>query len=92
MNYLKKYKKEFLKNHDWLFCEHCGISNPFRFEIHHIIYKSEMPGHEELNNSLNLILLCTDCHNKFHQKKSLRNKLIKKRELNKLFEKNLCLY
>jgi len=81
----RKYRNEFLKKHNYLYCEFCGVNQSLRFETHHIIWASEKPGHKNLHNKKNLILLCIKCHNNFHKNKKLRNELVKKRKLDKLF-------
>jgi hypothetical protein len=85
------YRKLFLKEHSYLYCEKCGRSDALRYETHHIVYASEAPKHKELHNKKNLILTCIGCHNKLHAKKSERNNLVRKRNLNKLFNKNLII-
>lgn len=87
--HLKKcaeYKQKFLNEHEYLYCELCGISNAIRYETHHIIFASEKPKHKELHNNKNLILLCIGCHNELHKHKLLRNNLVQDRGLNELFE------
>ena len=68
----------------YLFCEICkankGIDPP-----HHIIWRSEKPNHPELHELSNLILLCRNCHNEFHDKKGKRNKLVLSRQLHLIF-------
>ena len=90
-NACTKYKKKFLEDHDYLRCELCGISSAIRYETHHIVYASEAPKHKELHNDKNLILLCSKCHDYFHSKKSRRNDLVIKRNLNELFQRNLII-
>lgn len=79
-------KKEMYDKNWVLYCEHCFTQNSFRFECHHLIFRSEKPKHKELHNKKNLIILCIKCHNLFHKNKWIRFKYIKIRELNKLFE------
>lgn len=79
-----------LDQHGYTFCEHCQKSNGvYKFEVHHIIFRSEAPKHEHLHNPKNLIILCSDCHNgnknSFHSNKDKRNYLIEKRKLDDLF-------
>lgn len=64
-----KYKRNFLKKHDYLYCEVCKVNKNavFRFETHHIYYASRYPKHPNLHNPRNLILLCKRCHLNFHQ-------------------------
>jgi hypothetical protein len=88
----RKNRREFLKENDYLFCELCGTNQSLRFESHHIVFASEAPNHKELHNKKNLIMLCIQCHNDLHIKKYLRNSLVIKRGLNKLFGRNLLRY
>ena len=67
-------------------CELCGIRNAI-FDIHHIVFKSEIPKHPEVNNCRNLIFVCRECHILLHTHKRDRDSLIKERELEKLFNK-----
>lgn len=86
-----KYKEDFIEKHGYIFCEKCKISNSPRFEVHHIIFRSEAPNHRNLHHKDNLILCCIQCHNDFHKKKSNRNEIVKERELWKLFPELLYL-
>lgn len=79
-------KKEFLKVHDYLFCEVCKISNTMVFDAHHIVFASEKPGHKHLHNSKNLIVVCRNCHLAFHRSKKSRNSLLAERGLVELFK------
>ena len=85
----KKYRTEFLENNNYCWCELCGVSNSFKFEVHHIVFASEAPLHKELHNFKNMIMLCIDCHNKLHTKKGLRDELVKNRGLEELFNRKL---
>ena len=64
-----KYKKSFLEKHLYLFCEVCGVNSSLKFSTHHIYYASRYPRHPELHNFRNLIMLCHNCHTKFHAEK-----------------------
>lgn len=88
--------KKFFKNRDeikqamidsvgFVHCEHCKTTNTFQFEAHHIIYRSDKPGHEHLNDKPNILILCMQCHNDFHKTKGMRNSLVIERGLNILF-------
>jgi hypothetical protein len=66
-------------------CEYCGVSNPIKFERHHIIFRSEKPNHPHLHDKENIYILCIQCHNEFHKHKSLRNQLVINRNLNEIF-------
>ena len=65
-------------------CERCQKSNGI-LDLHHIVFRSEAPNHENLNNELNLIILCRDCHNWFHSAKHHRIPWVTSRELWVLF-------
>lgn len=79
------YKEKFVNENGYPYCEICGRSDCFNYHIHHIVYRSEVPKHKELNNNKNLILLCENCHYKLHADKKLRINLVKKRGLSNLF-------
>lgn len=81
----KEIKQSMIDNKGYIYCENCGVSSSLKFECHHIIYRSEKPLHENLHDKKNLIVLCIKCHNLFHKEKSIRNEIVKNRELNKLF-------
>ena len=91
-NACRRYRTKFLKDNDYGYCELCGISNPIKFETHHIVFASEAPKHKELHNFKNLIYLCINCHNNLHKHKILRNVLVEERGLNELFNRNLIIY
>ena len=77
-----------LNNRPWhLFCQKCKRSViDGHFHVHHIIYRSEAPYHENLHNPLNLIICCNSCHDVFHGKKrEEREYLIIERGLRELF-------
>lgn len=69
----------------YLYCECCGRTQTARWEIHHIIYRSEKPNHLEIHSFLNLIHLAQECHIEFHEKKGRRNELVRQRGLDLLF-------
>lgn len=85
-----KYKKEFLKQNEYLFCESCKVNQNGtpKFETHHIYYASLYPKHKELHNPKNLILLCIKCHNEFHSNKRQQEflEIEKMRGLKELFK------
>lgn len=96
---LVKNRKEMVENmqdeYGYIFCQKkgCGTSNAYKFHVHHIIFRSEMPDHPNLHDKLNLIIVCQRCHNEapdsFHNDKSQRNYLIIERNLEKLFNHKL---
>lgn len=89
MSYKKNRKElidQMLEEHGYLFCEHCGKSQSFKFHVHHIMFRSENPSHPELHNKRNLIIVSDDCHKLFHDNKSMRDSLIEERNLVELFK------
>jgi len=82
---MKNKKSSVISRLGYPACENCNTSNSLRWEVHHIVYRSEAPKHENINNECNLIFLCIQCHNDFHSKKSNRDGLVKERALWKLF-------
>lgn len=71
----------------YIYCQHCQRSSGFhKIHVHHIMFRSEQPKHPNLHNKLNLLVLCSDCHPKFHADKSIRNKYIIERNLKELFK------
>lgn len=81
----KKLRERLIEESGFIHCEHCKRSDKAKYETHHIIYRSEKPGHQHIHDSSNLILLCVQCHNEFHKQKGMRDDLVEKRELFKLF-------
>jgi len=84
-----KYRKKFLEVNNYLRCEVCNIVSAFKFDVHHIYYASKYPYHPQLHNPLNLVLVCRECHNKFHANKMKEafEALEKERGLKNLFAK-----
>ena len=82
-----RHKQRFIKEHGFVFCEVCGTTQSLQFSTHHIYYASRFPKHQNLHNKLNLIVLCLDCHTKFHAEKykDVFLKLEKERGLKELF-------
>lgn len=73
--------------HPW--CTYCG--NDKVYENHHIIYRSEKPGHKYLHHILNILRLCPYHHRRYHASKSRRIAIIQERNLVALFwESILC--
>jgi len=81
----EKLREKIEREKGRLSCEKCDTESSIRFSVHHIIYRSEKPKHPQLNNLLNLIFLCFECHNWFHAVKSRRSYLVKERNLFSLF-------
>lgn len=84
------YKKDFIDRFGYLFCEVCGVNSngAFRHEVHHIYFASRVPNHPELHNKRNLILVCDECHRKFHGVgyEKVFKRLEKERKLDILFK------
>jgi 5-methylcytosine-specific restriction endonuclease McrA len=68
----------------YAYCQRCFKGGRF-LDCHHLVYQSEAPKHQHLNNPRNLIILCRDCHSYMHQAKSNRDYLIEERNLTELF-------
>lgn len=81
----KQIKSELLDAQGFLFCELCKTSNSLKWEVHHIVFRSECPKHPNLHDRKNLILLCIKCHNKLHKRKGDRAELVEQRGLRELF-------
>lgn len=81
----KKLRFEKLKEFGYLFCDKCNRSGSRYYEMHHIIFRSEKPKHKKLHDSINLIDLCVDCHNGFHDNKKSREYLVIERKLDAVF-------
>jgi len=86
----KKYKDNIMDSNGFIYCEVCKNSNA-TFHVHHLIYRSEAPKHPELNNHLNLINCCAQCHHDFHSHKALRNDIVIERGLEELFDRKLII-
>lgn len=84
-NNVNALKAEMIKDVGYVYCQYCLTSQSLRFEGHHIIYRSEKPGHKHLHSKENTILLCIKCHNIFHKCKGNRNDIVEERGLDKLF-------
>jgi len=67
----------------YMSCENCGITAAC--DLHHIYYRSEVPNHEFLNNPINLIWVCRDCHEWFHLSKDNRKRIAEERGLLQIF-------
>jgi len=79
---------EQVEKYGYTFCQFCETSNCFKFHVHHIVFRSERPQHPNLHGVENLIIVCNKCHDKLHNNKALRNKLLIERNLNKIFNLN----
>lgn len=87
--------EEIQDKYGYIFCQKkgCGTSRAYKFEVHHIVFRSERPLHPRLHDKINLIIVCSNCHNQaensFHNKKDERNYLVIERGLDKIFD--ICL-
>ena len=94
-NILIKNRKEVVESqidkYHHNFCELCYASNAFKFEVHHIVFRSEAPKHPHLHSKENLIIVCDSCHRELHAKKKLRNPLVTYRRLEELFNRTLII-
>ena len=72
---VKDYEENFRDEKGYIYCEACGRSNSFAFSTHHCHFKSEYPKHKEIDNELNLKILCNNCHKLAHSNKEFNNKL-----------------
>lgn len=85
----KIIRENMIKESGYYYCQHCKVNQSARWETHHIIFRSEKPRHPHLHHLKNLIRVCINCHNLFHKyKNKMRDKYIKERELEDLFETN----
>lgn len=82
----RKMKREMVNEYGYMFCENCGINNSPFWEVHHLAYRSEIPGHPEVHNKRNLLIVCSHCHQGFHKDKDSRIPWIVKRKLWELFD------
>jgi hypothetical protein len=87
----KELVDEMIDKYGYLFCQKCQKSKCGRnFEVHHIVFRSEAPGHPMLHSKQNLIIVGDWCHqyapNSFHRKKDERIPFMNSRNLYKLFE------
>jgi len=90
LNECKRYRKEFLKKHGHAFCEVCKVNSNGtpKHEVHHIYFASKVPKHKNLHDNRNLIMVCLECHHKFHggnEYKEVFLQLEKERGLKELF-------
>jgi hypothetical protein len=78
-------KSNQIKSRGYNFCEVCEIKNPYFLDAHHIVFRSERPNHPNLNDKVNILLVCRECHNLLHNNKSARNKIVEQRNLKSIF-------
>lgn len=84
----RMYKENFIEEHSYVFCQNCSRSDQYRYSVHHIYTAARYPKHVYLHNPKNLILLCEECHARFHagELKEEYNKLEADRGLKELFK------
>jgi len=73
-------------------CQACGATSSIKYETHHIIFRSEKPGHPHLHDKQNLVVLCIGCHNHWHKHKSARSEILIDRRLDELFGLDIILH
>lgn len=83
---MKDYNK---KMYGTFVCSQCQTPQQY-VDVHHIIFRSEVPNHLNLHNPRNLLIVCRACHNIFHGEdaKQIRVDLIIERRLWELFPKH----
>jgi len=83
---IKKIRSDMIDDKGFVYCEHCQTSNTARWEGHHLVYRSEKTGHDNLHKKENIINLCIKCHNEFHKNKHINRAFyVKERDLVELF-------
>lgn len=75
-------------NDGYAYCQKCKRSD-MKLDCHHICLQSEFPKHKNLHHLNNLIIVCRECHEWFHSKRSNRDYLIKERNLTELFGRQI---
>jgi len=83
-----KYSKKRMEIVGYNQCERCGCTNSVKYEVHHIVFRSEAPKHENIHHEDNFLFCCITCHNELHKRKKERDSLLKIRKAKNLF-KNL---
>lgn len=81
----KILESEMVDKFGYLYCQRCQKSKAYKFEVHHIIFRSRAPKHPMLHDKVNLIILCSRCHDIVHEKPSENEVLINQRNLRKIF-------
>jgi len=85
-----------IDKYGYLFCQKCNQNHcGFKFEVHHIVFRSEAPNHPMLHHKKNLIICGSDCHKEapdsFHKDKGQRDHYVIERGLEALFGMNLII-
>ena len=86
----KALKQKQIDDEGFLFCEICEKTTSL--SIHHIVYRSEAPLHDNLHHPNNLIMLCGECHTMAHKEKESRKSLVEERKLWEQFPRILMKY
>lgn len=83
----RDYLVEEMKDmYGYLFCLKCKRSSGFyKLHVHHLVFRSEAPYHENLHDKKNLFICCNTCHDEFHNNKEVRQDIIEERGLRELF-------
>lgn len=81
----QKLVNEMAEKYGYIFCQLCQKSKGWKFEVHHIIARSQAPNHPKLHTIENLIIVCTDCHRRLHADKRLNDQIVKERGLKEIF-------
>lgn len=82
----KEFRAEYVEKHGSLFCEVCGIKNAHKYDVHHVVFRSQLRGHPDMHNYRNLMLLCSECHRKVHRDRKLRLELVQRRKLWEIYD------
>jgi predicted HNH restriction endonuclease len=84
----KSLIEEMTDKYGYIFCQRCKKSKTnYKFEVHHIMFRSRFPKHPLLHSKINLIVLCSKCHELVHRNNSENELLIAQRNLKELFYK-----
>lgn len=79
-------KREIRAEKGWLVCQRCGRDlEGLAVHCHHIVFRSEKPNHEFLHDKRNLVIVCPECHEWYHESKGNRDQIVADRKLNLLF-------
>jgi len=83
----KAYKEIWHQKFGYFWCQICKKSDGGIYDCEHIMSKGRFPKHKELENCLNKILVCRECHeNKNTEAKSEFEKIKRERGLYNLFK------
>lgn len=78
--------EEMREQFGYVFCLECDRSSGFRnLHVHHIVFRSEAPHHDNLHSKQNLLIVCDECHTKLHNQKFIREKWVVRRNLRHVF-------